>query len=413
MDLDRLCRFRRPPSESRRINEYLEYIRQIHPNRSSNLGVLFHSNVDETAALDLLRRCDFDVNKAKFLVTFPTISRELRMRGYGTDLSDKKLRPIFEKYVVMNSRLHSKNEVTHFEKVVEGIKTGSLDMTFDELSEVMMEARSNKYKVPLNVRKLFEDSYNGSREIEKMLEGSKKMEDLRILHDRLRGLSVRPGNFGLLRDFLERGQRFRQDVVRLMTAEFKSVKEMQSKINSLKVLCLKTSMGDGIHEFKELWDKTRRLLEDIQQIVNPYNTKSNQRKSDFAKTRKTLHFFLSNKIQDPKIDSLCSLVEETSRQINVARLFLEDDRPASASFTSQLVSSLQESKFDMRSYIQRVKQKAEFLDQLHHLRQSWADERGIVDNLKRIQKLKKLRELDSHDQIEALERSLLKFQQVR
>lgn len=412
-DLDRLCQFRGSERESERVREYLEYIRHIHPNNSSNLGVLFHSKVDETAALELLHRAGNDVSKAKFLVTFPSLCRQLRVETYGADLAPDKLRPIFEKYVMMNSKLHSKNEVTHFEKVVEGIKTGSLDMSFKELSEVIMEARSNKYKVPFNVRKLFEDSFNGSREIEKMLEGSKKMEDLRILHRRLSGLFVRPRNFGQLEDFLEKGHRFSEEVEQLMTGESKSVKEMQSKMNSLKVLCLKTSMGDPIHQFKELWEKTRRLVDEIQQIVSPYNTKSNQRKSDFAKTRKTLKFFLVNRIQDPKIESLCSLVDETSRQINVARLFLEDDRPASASFIEKLVSSLKESKFDMRSHVQRVEQKAEFLEELHHVRQHWTNENSIADNLKRIQKLKKLRENDSPGQVEHFQESLLRLQKIR
>jgi hypothetical protein len=413
IDLDRLCQFQGSKTNSKKVQEYLEYIRTIYPNDSSNLGVLMHSRVDETAALELLQETGYDIPKAKFLVTFPTVCRQMRRQNCGTDLKQENLNPIFEKYVSMNTQLHSKNEATHFTKVLHGIQEGQLKMTFEELSEIIMEARSNKYKVPPAVRKLFEDCFNGSREIEKILEGSKKMEDLQLLFDRLHQLLIPPQNFYRLQEFLEKAKKFEQEVLDLMTGKDKYVKDMQSKVNSLKVLCLKSTVGDPIHEFKELWEKTHRYLEDIQQIVNPYNTKSNQRKSDFNKTKKILKFFLDNKIQDPKIDALSTLVMDTSRNVNVAAMFLEDNRPASQEFLEKMENFFDKSKFDMKIFVQKVKQRAEYLDEIHHIKNNWADEDNIEDNLRRIEKLKQLQDTDHHSQIEQYEKCLLKLQKIK
>ena len=413
IDLDQLCKFQGTRVNSKKVQEYLEYIRSIYPNDSSNLGVLMHSRVDETAALEILKETGYDVAKAKFVITFPTVCRQMRRGNCGTRLKFENLNPIFEKYVLMNTQLHSKNEATHFTKVLEGIETGKLEMSFDELSEIMMEARSNKYKVPSRVRKLFEDCFNGSREIEKILEGSKKMEDLQLLYDRLRKVLIPPQNFFRLQEFLERARKFEQEVYNLMTGSHKNVKDMQSKINSLKVLCLKTSVGDLIHEFKNLWEKTHRYLEDIQQIVNPYNTKSNQRKSDFNKTKKILKFFLDHKIQDPKIDALSTLVMDTSRNVNVALLFLEDNKPASTAFLEKLEMFFNKSKFDMNQYVEKVKDRAEYLNGIQHIKNNWTDENNIHDNLQRIENLKKLKDKDHQSQIDQYEKCLLKLLKIR
>ena len=411
--LDELCQFRRSEVSRKQIEEYLKYIKTTFPNESNNLGVLMHSRINETAALKLLQQTQYDVSKAKFMATFPTICRQLRIQKHGTDLRKEKLDPIFEKYIVMNTQLHSKNEATHFTKVLTGIESGDLNMSFEELSEIIMEARSNKYKLPSSVRKLFEDSFNGSREIEKMLEGSKKMEDLQLLFDRLKSLLVPPQNFYRLQEFLEKAKKFEQDILNLMTGPSKNVKDMQSKINSLKVLCLKSSVGDPIHEFKELWEKTHRYLEDIQQIVNPYNTKSNQRKSDFSKASKILNFFIDNKIRDSKIEALCVLVTETSRVLNVASLFLEDTQPASEDFLSTTVGFLEKSKFDMKVIIQKVKEKAEFLGELDHLRKNWMDEQLLTENLRRVDRLKEFEGTENLSKIEEFEKCLLNLQKIR
>ena len=411
LDLDKLCKFR--GSKSKKIEEYLNYCRSIYPNESNNLGVLMHSKVDETSALKLLNSSNYDMQKAKFLVTFPTLCRQMRQRNCGADLSAKKLDPIFNRYVFMNSQLHSKKEATHFTKVLQGIETKKLEMTFEELSEIITEARSNKYKLPSSVRKLFEDSFNGSREIEKVLEGSKKMEDIQLLFDRLKGLLVLPQNFYRLKDFLDKARLFEKEVLTLMTSSCKNVKDMHSKINSLKVLSLKSSVGDPIHEFRELWEKTHRYLEDIQQIVNPYNTKSNQRKTDFSKANKMLQFFIKNKIQDPKIDALCCLVGDTSRVLNVVSLFLEDTQPPQSNFLEKTISFLEKSRFDMKGTILKVKQKAEFLKELNYLKENWRNELKISENLKRINKLKKIKDFENFEKIEQFENSLLDLQKIR
>jgi hypothetical protein len=413
ISLDYLCQFQGACISSKKMNEYLEYIRTIYPNNSSNLGVLMHSKVDETAALELLRKTGYDVDKAKFLITFPTISRQLRIHKCGTNLKHEKLDRVFQRYVQMNTLLHSENEATHFTKILEGIDSGQLKMTFEELSEIITEARSNKYKVPSAVKRLFEDCFHGSRDIEKMLEGSKKMEDLQMLFERLSKLLIPPQNFYRLKEFLEKAKKFEQEILELMTSDSKNVKDMQSKVNSLKVLSLKSTVGDPIHGFKELWEKTHRYLEDIQQIVNPYNTKSNQRKSDFNKTKKILNFFLDNKIQDPKIDALFSLVFDTSRNVNVASLFLNDNRPASAELLNQMITYFEKSKFDMKIMIQKVKQRAEYLDEICHIKSNWKEEDKIAENLSRIEKLKKLPEKDHQNEIDQYEKCLLDLQKIR
>ena len=411
LDLDKLCKFR--GSEAEDIKEYLKYVKCIYPNDSNNLGVLMHSKIDETSALRVLHSCGYNVQKAKFLLTFPSLCRQMRNKRWGANLESRKLDSIFQRYVFMNSQLHSKKEATHFTKILEGIDKGKLEMSFEELSEIITEARSNKYKLPSSVRKLFEDAFNGSREIEKVLEGSKKMEDLQLLFDRIKGLLVLPQNFHRLKDFLTKARQFEKEILQIMTATCKNVKDMQSKMNSLKVLCLKSSVGDPIHEFRELWEKTHKYLEDIQHIVNPYNTKSNQRKSDFSKANKMLQFFLKHKIQDQKIDALYELVADTTRVLNVASLFLEDSDPVEDSFLEGTLDFLQKSRFDMKSIIFKVKQRSEFLKELSHLQHNWQDEDKINQNLKRIQKLKKMKDSDKLGKLEEFELCLLNLQKIR
>ena len=411
LDLEKLCKFR--GSETEETKEYLEYVKCIYPNESNNLGVLMHSKVDETSALRVLHSCGYNVQRAKFLLTFPSLSRQMRRKRWGANLEGGKLRPIFERYVFMNSQLHSRKEATHFTKILEGVEKGKLDMSFEELSEIITEARSNKYKLPSSVRKLFEDAFNGSREIEKVLEGSKKMEDLQMLFDRVKGFLVLPQNFHRLEDFLSKAKEFEKEVLALMTAPCKNVKDMQSKVNSLKVLCLKSSVGDPIHEFRELWEKTHKYLEDIQQIVNPYNTKSNQRKSDFSKANKMLQFFLKHKIEDQKIDALYGLVADTTRVLNVASLFLEDSKSAEEGFLSETLDFLQKSRFDMKVIVLRVKQRSEFLREVAHLQRNWKEESKIAENLKRVYKLKKMKDSENLSKLKEFESCLLDLQKIR
>jgi hypothetical protein len=412
LDVGGLCKFQSKRSGGREVEEYLEYIRKIYPNESNNLGVLMHSKIDETRALEVLHETQYQTSSAQFLVTFPTLCRQMRVRTCGADLGNERLKPIFEKYVTMNSQLHSKNEATHFTQVLSGIDSGKLDMTFDQLSEIIMEARSNKFKLPASVRKLFEDSFNGSRDIEKMLEGSKKMDDLQLLFKRLRGLLVPPQNFYRLKEFLEKARAFQREILELMTGPHRNYRDMQGKMNALKMLSLKTTVGDPLHEFKELWEKTHRYLEDIQYIVNPYNTKSNQRKSDFNKATKILNFFIENKIQDPKIDALCALVSDTQRVVNVASLFLQDMRPAQPEFLKRTLDFLQKSKFDMKGIIEKVKEKADYLDQLDALKRTWKDHTKISQNLKRIEKLKKFDKNESAAKLEEYEANVFKLQHI-
>lgn len=412
LNLNRVCRFQSGRMRDGEVREYLEYVRKIYPNESNNLGVLMHSKVDEGRALEVLHETNYELSKAKFMVTFPSLSRRMRVEKCGAELSNETLDPIFEKYVTLNSQLHSKNEATHFSKVLEGIESGRLDMTFDQLSEVIMEARSNKFKLPGVVRKLFEDSFNGSRDIEKMLEGSKKMDDLQLLFKRLKDLLVPPQNFYRLKEFLEKARGFREEILNLMTGPHRNYKDMQGKINALKMLSLKTTVGDPLHEFKELWEKTHRYLEDIQYIVNPYNTKSNQRKSDFNKASKILSFFIENKIQDPKIEALCTLVTDTQRVLNVATLFLEDCRPADPQFLEDTLGFLNKSKFDMKGIIEKIREKAEYLNELEELKNSWTQHKKISQNLKRIQKLKKFNKTENLNKVYEYESQVFKLQHI-
>ena len=412
LNLDKLCQFESSRARSREVEEYLSYVRTIFPNESNNLGVLMHAKIDETAALEVLHQSAYETDTAKFLATFPALARQMRVRKWGADLSSERLAPVFEKYVSMNSRLHLKNEATHFTRVLRGIEAGRLDMSFDQLSEVIMDARSNKYKLPASVRKLFEDSFNGSRDIEKMLEGSKKMDDLQLLSQRLGKLLVPPQNFFRLEEFLGKARGFEAEVVELMTGGHRNFKDMQAKMNCLKMLGLKTCAGDPVHEFKELWEKSHRYLEDIQQIVNPYNTKSNQRKSDFLKAEKILNYFILHRVQDPKIDALCELVNETRRIENVARLFLEDARPAHPRFLEKTLGFLEKSRFDMKALVERVREKGEYLEELDLLQKTWSETKKIGPNLKRIQRLKRFKKTENLGKIEELEANVHKLQRV-
>ena len=156
LNLDKLCQFESSRARSREVEEYLSYVRTIFPNESNNLGVLMHAKIDETAALEVLHQSAYETDTAKFLATFPALARQMRVRKWGADLSSERLAPVFEKYVSMNSRLHLKNEATHFTRVLRGIEAGRLDMSFDQLSEVIMDARSNKYKLPASVRQCWQ-----------------------------------------------------------------------------------------------------------------------------------------------------------------------------------------------------------------------------------------------------------------
>lgn len=387
LDLDKFCIFRKKEGQDEEIREYLEYIKKVFPNKSSNLGVLMQGEIDESKALGVLHKTGNDSTKAKFLITFPALTRYMRKEGLGVDFRQTDWPKMFDKYVQLNTMMHFKQESTHFEKVLKGLDAGELQMNFQDLSELIMDARSNKFKVPSKVRKLFEESFNGSREIEKILEGNKKIEDLEILTTKVNKFLVKPQNYSRLQEFLEKAKNFEAEVMEILMSTEKNLKIMQIKMNCLKVLNLKSSSGETIYTFKKLWEKTYSYIENVQQIINPYNTKSNQRKSDFGKAKKILEFFVNNGIQDQKISNLSSLIHDTNRLLSVCTLFLEDEEPGNAHFLLETISKLENGKFDMRNLIGRVRVKEEYYRLYNQLEDQWRNENYTRENQSIIAKL--------------------------
>ena len=390
LDLSSLCLYKRTPSRDETVKGYLEYVKTIYPNKSNNLGVLMHGQIDQTKALHILKTSGYDVNQAKLRITFPALVRMLESKGRAITHCEKGWSGLFEKYVGQNSMLHTKNEATHFVKVLDGISKGHVQMDFEELSELMMEARSNKFKIPGKVKRLFEESFNGSREIEKMLEGSKKIDDLEILMNKVGVLMVKPRNLDRLREFLHTAKLFEGEIKTMLVSSHKTLKDMQSKFNTLKILNLKSSNAEPIQKFKKLWEKTYGYIEEIQQIVNPYNTKSNQRKSNFNKSKEMLEFFLEEGVQDQKIESLLTLVFDTERLINVAMMYLEDDQMRSESFLNGILDSLKNGKFELKVLVKQVSKKKQYIDLLCELETDWRNEDKIEDNQEALKKLKEM-----------------------
>lgn len=390
LNLDTFCTYRVPADPKCSHQDYLAYIRKIHPNGKSNLGVMFQGALDEAKALALLRQSNGNQDTAKFLATFPTLARMLRRRRLQPALGNNSLEGVFSKYVQLNRQEHTRNERTHFQTVLKGIDSGKVGLTFSELSEIIKEAQSNKYKVPVKVRRLFEESYNASREIQDLLDGTKSMGEVEDLLVKVKAFRVLPKNFSRLQEFSTKCKSFESEVVALLEKNDKSLKDLSVLINRLKTLGLSTLEGQAVHRLKALWERANEYLQEIQPLVSPYKTKSSQRKSDYTRAREMLEFFMLNRIKGQKVEELRKLIDSNERMVNTCRLYLNDTIIREEGFSEKIAIRLEDSRFDMSALVARVRLKSEYIKKFKDLKNYWWDENKIEINLKRIAELKKM-----------------------
>ena len=413
LDLDSLCTFRQPIASETSHRDYLAYIRKIYPNGKSNLGVMFQGGIDETRALSVLRQVDYDGDAARFLTTFPTVSRMLRRKAVRPALGMGKLEGVFSKYVRLNRQEHCRNERTHFEAVLKGIDQGQVGLTFGELSDIIKEAQSNKYKVPNKVRRLFEESYNASREIQDLLDGTKSMQEVQDLKIKVKGLRVLPKNYSRLEEFCGKCLGFEFEVVSLLEKSSKGLKDLGLLINRLKTLGLATRQGEAVHRLRALWKRANEYLHEIQPLVSPYKTKSTHRKSDYTKAREMLEFFVMNGILGKKVEELRKLISSNERMVNTCRLYLNDSMVREEGFSEKIALRLEDSRFDMSALVERIRLKSQYIKKFKDLENYWWDHTKIDMNTKNIDKLKKMGLRFRRPQVLLYESYVAKIQRIR
>lgn len=411
--LDKLCVFKRGKLHSKEIQEFMTYVKKVFPNKSNNLGTLMQNNIDEKKALKILKEVDYDVNKAKFVVTFPCLTQSILKNKDYVEHNPTMFKRVFEKFQKKNSMLHQKQEIIHFKDVLEGIEKDDIDISFQDLSLLIKEAKSNKFKIPLKVKREFEESIYSSRQIEKLIEGSKKIEDVEILMEKTEKVLIKPQNFIRLKEFLDSAKKLETEVEQILTSERRSFKEMQAKINPLKSLNLKCSNNEPIHIFKKLFEKCQSHFSDIQQIINPYNTKSNQKKFDFQKIRTVLDYFNEENVQDPKIAQLSQIIHETLQLLSNCQMFLEDKQPQNLECLEEVIEALENSKFDFKSFLAEVKNKLENVNMLNTLREEWSYLDKTKVNLKIIKKLLSLHEVPYLEEIQDYQHKINHLEQFR
>ena len=399
LDLSKLCLFDQSRIASSEMKEFIEYVKKIYPNKSNNLGVLMQRNIDEQKALEILKQTDYDVTKAKFIVTFPVLSKSIFANKDRIGNKPEELNKIFEKFQKKNSMLHQKQEIIHFRDVLDGIDNGDLNISFQDLSFLIKDAKSNKFKVPLKVKRVFEESIHSSRQIEKLIEGNKKLEDLEILMENIKTVVVKPQNYDRLSEFVANAKKIEAEITEIINSKTRVFKDMQNKINPLKALNLKSSNDQPIHIFKKLFEKCQSHFNEIQQIINPYNTKSNHKKFDFNKIQQVLDYFIKENVEDPKINLLSQMIHETLSLLSNCQMFLEDSRPSQIYNIEDIISRLENSRFDFKGYLTKVKGKFKDLATLKSLKETWNDVDKTKANLKKIKRLLNSEEEHFYDDV--------------
>lgn len=413
LDLNQLCVFDQDKIKKKEIDEFIEYVKKIFPNKSNNLGVLMQSNIDEKKALKILKDVNYDVCKAKFILTFPALAKSFIATDVVVTQNASQLNCFYEKFVNKNSLMYQKQEITHFKEVLDGIDSGVVNISFQELSFLIKDARSNKFKIPLKVKRVFEESILFSRKIEKLIDSCKKIEDLEILMEKVQTVLILPQNFTRLQEFLSSAKELEASITEIIATRPRNFKQMQSKINPLKTLNLKSFSDDPINIFKKLHEKCQSYFNDIQQIINPYTTKSNHKKFDFQKIQQILDFFLEEEIEDPRIVTLSQMIHETHQQLSISEMFLEDTNVKSCEFISSAIEKLQNGKFDFKNFLLKVKNKQENMIMIQSLRQEWFIFDKTKSNLKKITKLLNCEMNQFKNEIKSLQKKIELIEHVK
>lgn len=399
-----ICKTNQLPQEE--IDRYLEYCRKVFPCKDSKFGVIFAEDIAVQKALEILHKCNYDIPKAKFHVTYPVLSRYCQKKNIQLD-PNIDYQSLIDNFAFQKTLQFSTREKTFFDELNRRVQEADEKIFYRDIEEMIQESVKKRFIFPEPLRVELSKADQMSSEIVDCLVESKVYSKVCELYARCQSLIIVPKAVDDLYEMkrvydeiIERTQEF-------INSEEKDIKAMQKLSADIKLNDLDCNSTPLLAEFQMFAQTTSNILEKIQILSRPYRGKESGQKFSLEAVFEIMDYFQMFAVKNEKnVADLAFHVYRMEIEKENCLMFLEDDKENDIKNFGNFVDDLKKSAIDYDEEISQVDLKIQSIETLKHLTKHMKNERLIDENLERIKTFEKMGSPFYRKQIQEIKETL-------
>jgi hypothetical protein len=394
------------------IDRYLEYCRKVFPCKDNKFGVIFAEDIAVQKALEILHKCNYDVPKAKFLVTYPALSKYCLKKNIQLD-PNIDYQGLIDNFAFQKTLQFSTREKTLFDELNRKVQEATEKLLYRDIEELVQEGVKKHFVFPEPLRAELSKAETMGSEIVDCLVESKVYNRVCDIFTRCQSLIIVPKNaddlYEIKRvydDVIERAQEF-------TTSEEKDIKAMQKLLADIKLHDLDCNSTPLLSEFQSFAQKTNSIMEKIQILSRPYRGKESGQKFSLEVVFEIMDFFQIFAVKNEKnVADLAFHVYRMEIEKENCLMFLEDDKENEVKNFGSFVDDLKKSAIDYDEEIAMIELKIQSIETFKYLTKQMRNERLIQDNLERITAFEKTGSAFYRKHMQEIKETLINFQTI-
>lgn len=386
-----ICQTSKVPPD--KIQEYLDFCRMVFPCKSSTFGTIFKSDIDVTKALELLKKCNYNLNLAKFKIAFPVLTRFSEAVDLKFD-QNTDYEALINDFLFQNSMNCAIKEKNYFDSLNKLVLVEKKQAFYKTIKEYVEEGLKNKYAISSELQKEITKCKKGKKDIEKFLSEKKVLEKIEKEIDFHRKTAIVPENFDQLLNAKEiclEQIRLINDFLSPVNFKEKDLRQMAHLIREIQAKGIGPECAHDFKIFFENYEKTVAIHEQVIQIAKPLIIKDKTLKIELTDAYKMLEFMTNSFLKDDqKIQTLIETICRKELCVEKCMMFCEDDRNTDSRAFFAFNDDLKKGALNFENVCNRVDLKIRTLEHLSFIHKNIHNEAKLNDNLRHIYELEKL-----------------------
>lgn len=394
------------------IESYLEFCRKIFPCRSSRLGGIFTEDINVQNALEILHKCNYDVAKAKFQLTFPTLNRYSQIRNIKLD-AGLDFRGMIQDFTEQKPIVFSNKEKSFFDELNNRLIERKTRTSYKEIEEILAEGVKKRFSYPEPLKTELARCETASSEIVQCLRDLKSIPKIEALFIKCNSLMIIPKNIDdlvqtklMLEDMLEKAREF-------LKGREKDIKIMNKLISDIKTFSVDVATEPVLKQLTQFAVMTNNVLDKVTVLSKPFRGKDSGQKYKLTDVFEIMNYFHTYSIKNDKnITDVAYNVYRMEIEKENCLMFVEDTKEFETKNFNNFLDDLRKCSLDYEAEITLIESKIQTIEISRTLIKNIYNESMIEENLKKVESFEKSNHASTKQIALDMKNSLINLQKI-